>query len=84
MRTGPGGHGGHGAAGAAGIEQYEISNFARPGFECLHNVGTGQSAFAGVVRQRPVGDCRMASDPDIERYVAAVEAGEGQARSTGE
>jgi oxygen-independent coproporphyrinogen-3 oxidase len=83
--------------GAAGIEQYEISNFARPGFECLHNVGYwANRPFAGVgpgaassrtgilpaIRnpwaRRPCygHGCRTANDPDIERYVAAVEADE--------
>ncbi len=65
--------------GAAGIEQYEISNFARPGFECLHNVGYwANRPFAGVgPGAASCGrGCRTANDPDIERYVAAVEAGE--------
>jgi oxygen-independent coproporphyrinogen-3 oxidase len=64
--------------GAAGLQQYEISNFARPGFECLHNLGYwANRPFAGV---GPGGasyrrGCRTANDADIERYVAAVEAG---------
>ncbi len=64
--------------GVAGIEQYEISNFARPGFECLHNVGYwANRPFVGV---GPGASscwqaCRTTNEPDIERYVAAVEAG---------
>ena len=64
--------------GAAGLEQYEISNFARPGLECLHNVGYwANRPFAGVGPGAAScwRGCRTANDPDIERYVAAVEAG---------
>jgi len=64
--------------GAAGREQYEISNFARPGFECLHNVGYWVNRpFAGVGPGAAScwRGCRTANDPDIDRYVAAVEAG---------
>lgn len=64
---------------AAGLAQYEISNFARPGFECLHNLGYwANRPFVGVgpgaASYRH--GCRTTNDPDIERYVAAVEAGE--------
>jgi oxygen-independent coproporphyrinogen-3 oxidase len=64
--------------GAAGLEQYEISNFARPGFECLHNVGYWVNRpFVGVGPGAAsyCRGCRTANDPDIERYVAAVESG---------
>jgi oxygen-independent coproporphyrinogen-3 oxidase len=61
---------------AHGFEQYEISNFARPGARCRHNeatwrnesyVGVGPSAasFVGGVRERNV--------TDIDAYVAAIE-----------
>ncbi len=81
--------------GRAGLEQYEISNFARPGFECRHNlgywanrpyigVGPGASSSTGippVVQNTWAGrpcygqSLRVMHDPDIERYVAAVESG---------
>jgi len=66
------------AAGAAGMEHYEISNFARGGFRCRHNVtywhnrgylGIGPAAasyLAGV---------RRTNHPDLEAYLAAIEAG---------
>jgi oxygen-independent coproporphyrinogen-3 oxidase len=100
----------------AGFEQYEISNFARPGFECRHNlgywanrpfigIGPGAASSTGVppveAGPRGPGDqdskrgilcwgprtdswarcpCyewgyRTMNDPDIERYLAAVESG---------
>lgn len=62
----------------AGLVQYEISNFARPGFECRHNLGywanrpyVGIGPGAGSYWQGR----RASHDPDIERYVAAVKSG---------
>jgi len=67
------------ALGAAGLRRYEISNFARPGFESRHNLlywtgraylGLGASAcgFDGRVRS--------ANDRDPDRYMERVLAGE--------
>jgi oxygen-independent coproporphyrinogen III oxidase len=64
---------------AAGLEPYEISNFARPGRECRHNlvywsnddyVGIGPSAvsFERGVRRRNVADWR--------KYVSMTAAGD--------
>jgi len=65
-----------------GIEQYEISNFARPGARCEHNlrywrnepvVGVGPSAasYIGGVRWRNV--------PDTAEYIRRIQAGESTA-----
>jgi len=63
----------------AGYKQYEISNFARPGKECAHNiaywegkdyVGLGPSACSTV------GDKRWQNAPDTDRYVTAMRNGE--------
>lgn len=65
-----------------GIEHYEISNFARPGHESLHNlkywtwapyVGVGSDSHSFDGRRR-WNSARMASE-----YVARFEAGEGAA-----
>jgi len=59
--------------GHAGLAQYEISNFARPGEECRHNLrywrrqeylgfGIGAHSFAG--------DRRFANTRNIHRYIA--------------
>jgi len=75
---------------SAGFKQYEISNFARPGEECRHNLrywrreeylgfGIGAHSFAG--------DRRFANTRDIHRYIAgerepefAEVLGEGEVR----
>ena len=63
----------------AGFVQYEISNFAKPGFECQHNlrywkntpvVGIGPAA-AGWYRGK-----RSTNVADIEKYIAKIEAGQ--------
>jgi oxygen-independent coproporphyrinogen-3 oxidase len=63
---------------AAGYGQYEISNYARPGRECRHNVaywegadylGLGPSAWSTV------GERRWQNVPDTAAYVRAVQAG---------
>lgn len=69
----------------AGLVQYEISNFARPGFECRHNlgywanrpyVGIGPAAASCLTEgTHACGVLRITNDADIERYLAAVESG---------
>jgi len=63
----------------AGFRQYEISNIARPGRECRHNlnawrggdyVGVGPSACGYV------DGWRYRNVPDIDTYVARIERGE--------
>jgi oxygen-independent coproporphyrinogen III oxidase len=62
----------------AGLNQYEISNYARPGRECGHNLvywhnesylGIGPSAVSYIDGERST------NDHDLSRYVAAVSAG---------
>jgi oxygen-independent coproporphyrinogen-3 oxidase len=63
---------------AAGYGQYEISNHARPGRECRHNLaywegadylGLGPSAWSTI------GERRWQNVPDTAAYVQAVQAG---------
>jgi oxygen-independent coproporphyrinogen-3 oxidase len=59
---------------SAGFQQYEISNFAKPGEECRHNLrywrrepyfGFGMSAHSFI------GERRFANSRDLARYIAA-------------
>jgi oxygen-independent coproporphyrinogen-3 oxidase len=70
------------ALGEAGYAQYEISNYARPGRECRHNlaywnaadyVGLGPSAFSTV------GESRWKNVSDTEEYVRRINAGQDAA-----
>jgi oxygen-independent coproporphyrinogen-3 oxidase len=69
-----------------GLERYEISNFARPGFESVHNsrywtrqpvLGLGMGAWSSELRsaEMPFGGRRMNSR-NLAEYLAGVEAGE--------
>jgi oxygen-independent coproporphyrinogen III oxidase len=60
---------------SAGYRQYEISNYAKPGYECLHNLaywqgrnylGVGPSAFSTI------GERRWQNTPDTSRYIEQV------------
>ncbi len=57
----------------AGFEQYEISNFAQPGFACRHNLGTWQRAdymgFGSAAHSLEGGDTRLANPLLIEDYL---------------
>ncbi|MDT8287186.1 MAG: radical SAM family heme chaperone HemW [Elusimicrobiales bacterium] len=71
--------------GKSGYSRYEVSNFARPGRECRHNLnywrggdylGLGPAAashFAGL---------RYSTIPDLEKYCAALEAGRQSSRTS--
>jgi oxygen-independent coproporphyrinogen-3 oxidase len=66
----------------ARLEQYEISNFGKPGFECRHNLGywanrpyVGIGPAAASYLTAGAAGWRIANDEDIERYLAAVESG---------
>lgn len=63
---------------AAGFEHYEISNFAKPGFECRHNIiywrnqpyfgfGAGATSYLEGVRATHV--------PTVEEYIRRIQAG---------
>ena len=70
---------------AAGLERYEVSNFARRGFECRHNcgywtreeyVGIGAGAHS-LVKQAEDGsplpaEIRFASPRDLNAYIGGV------------
>ncbi len=67
---------------AQGFEQYEISNFAKPGFECKHNqcywnaeeyAGYGPGAVGSVATQ--AGRIRYTNLKHPDGYCSAVESG---------
>jgi oxygen-independent coproporphyrinogen-3 oxidase len=63
---------------SAGIAQYEISNFARTGFECLHNQGYWENRpFIGIGPSAASywQGARTTNVSDIAGYIRAVEAG---------
>ena len=74
----------------AGLAQYEISNFARPGEECRHNLRywrREQYLGIGIGAHSFVADRRFANTRDIRRYIAgqrepefAEVLGEGEVR----
>lgn len=63
---------------AAGLERYEVSNYARPGFECRHNQATWQGGdylALGPGAHGHLAGVRWAYLPDPMDYCRAVEDG---------
>lgn len=67
--------------GENGFAQYEISNFARPGCECRHNIGywtrvpyIGLGASAASLLSTPTGGLRLTNPASIHDYIAMAEA----------
>ncbi|MEI7881135.1 MAG: coproporphyrinogen-III oxidase family protein [bacterium] len=58
--------------GAAGFGRYEISNYARPGFECRHNLSCwrgGNYLGLGCAAASRVGDQRWTNGADLAAYI---------------
>lgn len=61
----------------AGYEHYEISNFAKPGFECKHNMGYWQNRqYTGIgpSASSSTGSQRTKNISDIKAYINAIES----------
>jgi oxygen-independent coproporphyrinogen-3 oxidase len=68
----------------AGIDQYEISNFAKHGFECRHNLNywaNGSYAGIGPGAASYLHGTRSSNFADIDKYVRAVMSGESTIES---
>jgi oxygen-independent coproporphyrinogen-3 oxidase len=64
--------------GAAGYHQYEISNFARPGHQCAHNLNywaNGEYVGLGVGAASYRGGVRSVHTRSLEPYIAAALGG---------
>jgi oxygen-independent coproporphyrinogen-3 oxidase len=68
---------------SAGFVHYEISNFARPGFECRHNItywhnepyfgfGSGATGFVPVTDY----ESRITNVASVDEYIRRIQAGE--------
>jgi oxygen-independent coproporphyrinogen-3 oxidase len=71
--------------GRSGLRHYEISNFARPGRESLHNLNTwlnGPCLGLGCAAAGFVGGLRYQNEAGLEAYCARVERGEDPAVSS--
>lgn len=65
--------------GENGYQQYEISNFARPGFACRHNLLYWQNkAYLGLgpAAHSYLGQKRWGNVEDIEQYAALLQQGQ--------
>lgn len=57
---------------AAGLNRYEISNYARPGYECRHNLSCwrgGNYLGLGCAASSRVGNRRWTNTPDLDAYL---------------
>ena len=61
--------------GKNGFKQYEISNFAKDGYECRHNVKywTGEEYIGlGTAAHSYIGNCRFYNTSDINEYIGGA------------
>ncbi len=66
----------------AGLSQYEISNFARNGFKCKHNLlywNDGNYRGIGPAAATHCGNERWNNIADIEKYITAIQSGKNAA-----
>jgi oxygen-independent coproporphyrinogen-3 oxidase len=66
------------AAQNAGMRHYEISNFARPGRECRHNINYWKNkSYVGIgpAAASFIGQVRRTNHPDLQAYASAVLTG---------
>lgn len=59
-----------------GYDQYEISNFAKEGFACRHNIkywSCGEYLGLGPGAHSYLGGCRFSFKKDIDRYISSME-----------
>ncbi len=64
--------------GSLGFEHYEISNFAKPRHQCLHNINYwegGNYVAAGAGAHAYTHGRRYANTPDIKAYIKSIEEG---------
>ena len=70
----------------AGIRQYEIANYARPGFESRHNSGywarTPYLGFGPGAHSFDGNRCRSWNTPDIDAYLRMRPGGQEQLSDT--
>ncbi len=72
---------------AAGLHQYEISNFARSGEECLHNLRywtRGPYLGFGLGAHSFMGERRFANTRDIRQYIARAPQAQDFTETLGE
>lgn len=68
-----------------GYIRYEISNYAKLGFECIHNINywrTGEYVGVGVSASGFDNSVRYVNTSSMETYINTVEAGEDPASET--
>jgi oxygen-independent coproporphyrinogen-3 oxidase len=61
-----------------GYEQYEISNFAKPGFQCIHNLNywdRGEYIGAGAGSHSFIDGVRLRNVKDIHTYINQLSSG---------
>ena len=59
----------------AGYEQYEISNFARKGYECQHNIGYWTRVYylgMGLGASSMMENVRFSNETDLHKYVEST------------